>query len=95
MPRPATSCRRRSLERVKSPYPSTQDPGYEKALREDLAALTSDTAAPVRELVDLGKVRTLLESPQGGTSLESARAQVENVLQVDQWLRRYRPTLAL
>jgi asparagine synthase (glutamine-hydrolysing) len=82
-------------DRVKSPYPSTQDPGYEKALREDLSALARDTGAPVRELVDMDRVTTLLESPQGSTSLESARAQVENVLQVDAWLRRYRPTLEL
>ena len=80
-------------ERVKAPYPSTQDPGYEKALREDLSALVADTDAPVHALVDPSKVRDLLDSPQGSTSLESARAQVENVLQVDAWLRRYRPTL--
>ena len=82
-------------DRVKSPYPSTQDPGYEKALREDLSALVGDTDAPVLALVDPSKVRDLLDSPQGSTSLESARAQVENVLQVDAWLRRYRPTLDL
>ena len=82
-------------ERVKAPYPSTQDPGYEKALREDLSTLVADADAPVHALVDPSKVRTLLDSPQSSTSLESARAQVENVLQVDAWLRRYRPTLDL
>lgn len=83
------------VDRVKSPYPSTQDPGYEKALREELSTLASDTDAPIRDLVDLTKIQGLLDSPTGSTSLESARAQVENVLQVDQWLRRYRPRLEL
>ena len=38
-------------DRVKSPYPSTQDPGYEKAVRGDLADLLSDQDAPVRRLI--------------------------------------------
>ncbi len=82
-------------DRVKSPYPSTQDPNYEKALRGDVADLLADPDAPVRELIDPGAVHAVIDAPQGGTSLETARAQMENVLQVDRWMREYRPTLSL
>ena len=81
------------VDRVKAPYPSTQDPGYEKALRANLSALLDDSSAPVREVADLDAVRRAVDAPQEETSLESSRAQLENLLQVDSWMRRYRPRL--
>ncbi|WP_433800575.1 asparagine synthase (glutamine-hydrolyzing) [Actinomycetospora sp. CA-084318] len=83
------------VERVKSPYPSTQDPAYEKAVRGDLADLIADTAAPVRSLIDVDKVRDAIDAPAANatTSLEVDRAQMENVLQLDAWMRRYSPTI--
>lgn len=83
------------VDRVKSPYPSTQDPGYEKALRASIADLVSDRDAPVRELVDVDALRSAIDSPQDGPSIDTDRARMESVLQMDAWLRRYRPTLAL
>ncbi|MEJ2863089.1 asparagine synthase (glutamine-hydrolyzing) [Actinomycetospora flava] len=82
-------------DRVKSPYPSTQDPGYEKALRTSIADLVSDREAPVRDLVDVEALRSAVDAPQDGPSIDTDRAKLESVLQLDAWLRRYRPTLAL
>ena len=82
-------------DRVKSPYPSTQDPGYEKALRASIADLVTDREAPVRELVDVDALRCAIDAPQDGPSIDTDRAKLESVLQLDSWLRRYRPTLAL
>ena len=80
---------------MKSPYPSTQDPGYEKALRASIADLVSDRDAPVREIVDVDALRSAIDAPQDGPSIDTDRARMESVLQIDAWLRRYRPTLAL
>jgi asparagine synthase (glutamine-hydrolysing) len=83
------------VDRVKSPYPSTQDPAYEKAVRSDLADLVNDAGAPVRALIDVDRVRAAVDAPSGDatTSLEVDRAQMENVLQLDAWMRRYSPTV--
>lgn len=83
------------VERVKSPYPSTQDPAYEKAVRGDLADLVNDDGAPVRALIDVDRVRAAVDAPSANatTSLEVDRAQMENVLQLDAWMRRYHPTV--
>ncbi len=35
-------------DRVKSPYPSTQDPRYGEAVREELRRLPADSDAPAR-----------------------------------------------
>ncbi|WP_433788381.1 asparagine synthase (glutamine-hydrolyzing) [Actinomycetospora sp. CA-101289] len=83
------------VDRVKSPYPSTQDPGYEKALRSSVAEVLADREAPVRELVDADALRAAVDAPQDGPSIDTDRARMESVLQIDAWLRRYRPTLAL
>ena len=80
-------------DRVKSPYPSTQDPGYEKAVRGDLADLLSDQDAPVRRLIAPDKIREAVDAPEQGRSLEVDRSQMENVLQLNAWMTRYSPTV--
>jgi asparagine synthase (glutamine-hydrolysing) len=82
------------VERVKSPYPSTQDPNYEKAVRGDLADLLADQSAPVRRLIAPDKIRAAIDAPsESATSLEVDRAQMENVLQMNSWMERYSPTI--
>jgi asparagine synthase (glutamine-hydrolysing) len=81
------------VERVKSPYPSTQDPGYERMLRDELAKLLVAEDSPVKPLINREAAQTLTEQEVGSRSLENARARIENVLQLDAWLRRYQPTL--
>jgi asparagine synthase (glutamine-hydrolysing) len=80
-------------DRVKSPYPSTQDPGYEKAVRGDLADLLGDQDAPVRRLIAPDKIREAVDAPEQGRSLEVDRSQMENVLQLNAWMTRYTPTV--
>jgi asparagine synthase (glutamine-hydrolysing) len=82
------------VDRVKSPYPSTQDPGYEKAVRGDLADLLADDDAPIRRLIDPEKIRAAVDAPSGsGTSLEVDRSQMENVLQLNAWMESYSPSV--
>ncbi|GAA0405682.1 asparagine synthase (glutamine-hydrolyzing) [Streptomyces luteireticuli] len=70
-------------DRVKSPYPSTQDPRYAEALRTELHQLTADKNAPVRELLDERSLATAL-SPDSG---DRYRGATEFVLGLDSWLR--------
>ncbi|MEZ0070611.1 asparagine synthase (glutamine-hydrolyzing) [Streptacidiphilus sp. MAP12-20] len=76
-------------ERVKSPYPSTQDPRYAEALRADLHDLLADPNAAVRDLLDLPAVTEAVASAPGADIRNSG----EIVLALDSWLRRYEVTL--
>lgn len=73
-------------ERRKSPYPSTQDPSYELALRDQLDKLVADGTSPVLDLLDAQRVRTLLDSPVGAVSLDAQRRSTELVLTLHDWI---------
>ncbi|MFF4955225.1 asparagine synthase (glutamine-hydrolyzing) [Streptomyces chattanoogensis] len=78
-------------DRVKSPYPSTQDPHYNEALRTELKALAADRDAPVRPLLDSGAVT---EATAEGAA-HDIRPAAELVLGMDAWLRTTGTTLEL
>lgn len=83
-------------QRRKSPFPITQDPGYGQLLREQFDAVVSDPNSPVQPLLDrtactrLRNARRPVEATGWGE-----RRDVELVLQLDAWLRRYRVRLEL
>ncbi|PTL77611.1 asparagine synthase (glutamine-hydrolyzing) [Vitiosangium sp. GDMCC 1.1324] len=76
------------VERRKSPYPSTQDPEYAKALRRQLAAILDNSRAPVLPLLDRTQVRAMAEDTQS-PSTQFSRAPLEQVLILNDWLTRY------
>jgi asparagine synthase (glutamine-hydrolysing) len=76
-------------ERRKSPYPSTQDPAYERALRAQLANLLTDQDAPVLPLLDVRRARAVLDEPVGTETSELSRRTIEFMLSMNDWLRRY------
>ncbi|MFI5755804.1 asparagine synthase (glutamine-hydrolyzing) [Streptomyces sp. NPDC051569] len=78
-------------DRVKSPYPSTQDPRYGEALRDRLREVLSDANAPVRPLLDTaGAARAAADG-----AMTDIRPGAELVLGLDAWLRRYEVTTAI
>ncbi|MER8185866.1 asparagine synthase (glutamine-hydrolyzing) [Kitasatospora sp. NPDC094015] len=79
-------------ERVKSPYPTTQDPAYPLALRADLAGLTADLGAPVLDLLDRTAVAAALR-PDGDP--QAFRQSTELVLELASWLTKYHVALML
>ncbi|MGO1049996.1 asparagine synthase (glutamine-hydrolyzing) [Crossiella sp. CA198] len=84
------------VQRKKSPYPSTQDAGYEKALREELATVLTDSAAPVCELVPPKDIQQLLDSPLTAVGSDSAtRRTVESLLGLNRWILDYDVRLAV
>lgn len=74
------------LQRVKSPYPSTQDSGYEKNLRDELADVLSTADSPVLPLLDLDRVRRRLEAPLTENSTQITRIDLEIPLWINAWL---------
>ncbi len=76
-------------ERVKNPYPATQDPGYESTLRQRLAGLLADSNPPVLPLLDLARARKAASREVGPVSRPYDRGGVEMALWLNQWLSRY------
>ncbi|KAF9377387.1 hypothetical protein CPB97_010223 [Podila verticillata] len=83
------------VERVKCPYPSTQDPAYEQELRAALAKIMSDDHAPVRPLLDADRVKAALDRKVGISSLPSDRMAMDMVVNLNTWLIDYNVTLDL
>ncbi len=81
------------VQRVKAPYPSTQDSGYEKNLRDKLTEVVSGGDAPILPLLDLSRVRALLESPVSEASTQVTRIPLEVPLWLNTWLETYGVTI--
>ncbi|MFJ2441337.1 asparagine synthase (glutamine-hydrolyzing) [Streptomyces sp. NPDC087658] len=81
-------------DRVKSPYPSTQDPAYAHALREQTRDLLATPAHRVFDLVDAARVRQMVDrdSPQNTTA---ARRGMERTLDLAVWLDLYDPEISV
>jgi asparagine synthase (glutamine-hydrolysing) len=65
------------VNRQKSPYPSTQDPAYEKAVRADVAEMLADRSHPAAPLLNKKVLDGMLVRPLGNTSTLADRAGLE------------------
>jgi asparagine synthase (glutamine-hydrolysing) len=85
------------VNRVKSPYPSTQDEGYEKSLRDRVTQILSKGEdAPVAPLVDMKAVRERLDAPSTHDQNNMGkRMQLERIIDLDAWLTDYGVELAV
>ncbi|MGW3495349.1 asparagine synthase (glutamine-hydrolyzing) [Streptomyces sp. NPDC001020] len=81
-------------DRVKSPYPSTQDPKYALALQEHAKDLLARPSHPVFDLVDRERVRQAAhrDTPQ---ITQVSRRGLERTLDLALWLDVYQPELSL
>ncbi|MFG3281499.1 asparagine synthase (glutamine-hydrolyzing) [Streptomyces sp. NPDC048111] len=77
------------VKRVKAPYPSTQDSGYEKKLRDRLAEVVGGGNAPILPLLDLDKVRGRLDGSISTASTQITRIDLEVPLWLNAWLESY------
>lgn len=78
-------------DRVKSAYPSIQDPGYLTALRQQAKELLVDSGHPVFGLIS----RPWLEKAVAGETGPAARSGLERSLNLATWLDVHRPRLLL
>ncbi|WP_445280286.1 asparagine synthase (glutamine-hydrolyzing) [Streptomyces sp. DSM 118148] len=81
-------------DRVKSPYPSTQDPRYARALQDQAKELLARPAHPVFDLVDPDRVRRAAER-EAPVSTQAARRGLERTLDLAGWLDLYSPEITL
>ncbi|GAA3133228.1 asparagine synthase (glutamine-hydrolyzing) [Streptomyces rameus] len=81
-------------DRVKSPYPSTQDPQYARALQEQVKEVLARPSHPVFDLVDRDRVRQAAERTEP-VSTAAARRGLERTLDLARWLDLYSPELVL
>jgi asparagine synthase (glutamine-hydrolysing) len=80
------------VERVKSPYPSTQDPLYVGDIQQQVENLLSDRTHRVFELMDRRSLRDAVAQPPEDIT-PSARGGLEHALDLATWLDIYRPEL--
>ncbi|WP_371774584.1 asparagine synthase (glutamine-hydrolyzing) [Streptomyces sp. NBC_01438] len=81
-------------DRVKSPYPSTQDPKYALALQEHAKDLLARPSHPVFDLVDRDRVTRAArhDAPQ---ITQASRRGLERTLDLALWLDLYKPDISL
>ncbi len=83
------------VRRNKSPYPSPQDPRYEQVLRARLAQVVESPGSLTAQLLNLTRLRELVNEPLDSNGFGPHRRAVESVLSIDDWLNRYPVHLAL
>ncbi|MFJ9117161.1 asparagine synthase (glutamine-hydrolyzing) [Streptomyces sp. NPDC102394] len=81
-------------DRVKSPYPSTQDPKYAVALQDQAKDLLSRTTHPVFDLVDRDRLHRVAHR-ETAVSSQAGRRGLERALDLALWLDLYRPEITL
>ncbi|MFE6164121.1 asparagine synthase (glutamine-hydrolyzing) [Streptomyces sp. NPDC056486] len=81
-------------DRVKSPYPSTQDPKYAIALQGHVKDLLAEPAHPVFDIVDRDRVTRAAgrDVPQ---ITQASRRGLERTLDLALWLDLYKPEIIL
>ncbi|MEU0103481.1 asparagine synthase (glutamine-hydrolyzing) [Streptomyces sp. NPDC006267] len=82
-------------KRVKAPYPSTQDSGYEKKLRDRLAEVIGQGNAPILPLLDLQRTRGRLDGSISAASTQITRIDLEVPLWLNAWMEKYDVALDL
>jgi asparagine synthase (glutamine-hydrolysing) len=82
------------VERQKSPYPSTQDPNYEKAVRADVAEVLENRSHPATSLLNRKVIEDILVRPIGNTSSLPERAGLERARSISAWVKDYGVVLA-
>jgi asparagine synthase (glutamine-hydrolysing) len=83
------------VEREKNPYPSTQDPAYEKAIRADVAEILADRSHPATPLLNRKVLEDMLARPLGNTSSLPDRVGLERARSIGTWVKDYRVELDL
>ena len=77
------------VERQKSPYPATQDPAYEKAVRAEVTEVLKDQSHPAASLLNKNVIEDMLERPLGTNSTLPERAGLERVRSISAWMKDY------
>ncbi|MGO1051527.1 asparagine synthase (glutamine-hydrolyzing) [Crossiella sp. CA198] len=82
------------VQRVKSPYPSTQDSGYALALQEQAREVLAEADSPVFAVFDRAWLHQVATGPAEAVT-GGGRTGVERALDFHHWADLYRPELDL
>ncbi|MFE7118464.1 asparagine synthase (glutamine-hydrolyzing) [Streptomyces sp. NPDC057654] len=82
------------VKRRKSPYPSTQDPTYAAALRDQCKELLSTPGHPVFDLIDKGRLGEAVSARTPQID-QASRRDLERTLDLAVWIDMYAPTIKL
>jgi asparagine synthase (glutamine-hydrolysing) len=77
------------VERQKNPYPSTQDPAYEKAVRAEVAEILADRSHPATSSLNRKVIEDMLARPVGATSSLPERAGLERARSISAGVKDY------
>ncbi|MCM6778290.1 asparagine synthase (glutamine-hydrolyzing) [Nocardia sp. CDC159] len=84
------------VERRKAPYPSTQDPGYDRAMKQVLGKIVAEPTSPALPLFDLDAIQKHLETPvRKAGSMQDRGLVNETPIRLNEWLDAYDVRLAL
>jgi asparagine synthase (glutamine-hydrolysing) len=81
-------------QRVKSPYPSTQDPAYAAALQQQAKEVLAEHDSPVFSLVDRAWVEDAVELDSANVPA-TTRHSLDRVLDLYHWFDLYSPQIQL
>ena len=82
------------VKRVKSPYPSTQDPGYAAALQQQAKEVLAEPGHSVFDLVDRSWAHRVSEVDAAAMD-PAARVGLDRLLDLYHWIEMYSPELQL
>jgi asparagine synthase (glutamine-hydrolysing) len=82
------------VQRVKSPYPTIQDPIYDGILRSRFTDLLNDRDAAVAPLLALDGSRASLKTTDQGVMAGRRRLEMEQILSLENFLTNYNVSLA-
>ncbi|WP_085119180.1 asparagine synthase (glutamine-hydrolyzing) [Serratia proteamaculans] len=82
-------------ERVKTPYPATQDGAYEVILRNEIRQILEDRNSPIYPYLNTDRVVKNCQRKASELSLPYNRGSMEMVISMNNWLRRYNVSLAI
>lgn len=83
------------LQRVKSPYPATQDPAYDQALRDQLRHIVDGADAPVLPLLDRTAAEHAAHSKADPNTSTATRYPLELIHDLNIWLTMCNPRLQM
>ncbi|HMM19777.1 MAG TPA: asparagine synthase (glutamine-hydrolyzing) [Selenomonadales bacterium] len=87
------------LWRRKSPYPKTHNPTFHQAVHDGLLAILDDSESPVRQLVDVARLKNFAVSGAARSPLPwfgqlmGGPQVLAYLIQVDAWLRQNKATI--
>lgn len=82
-------------ERVKTPYPATQDGAYEDMLRNEIRLILDDRNSPVYPYLNTDRMMKNSQRKTSELSLPYNRGSMEMVISMNNWLRHYDISIAM